>query len=378
MGLSVGMVARCLNTPHVRGMGRYLLELLRQSGRVDGLHWHLFGDDPRYPIVPPEGISTEVDVFSFRGDRFYFWEQIGLPIRSIKTGIDVLHCTETTLPLWQPKPTVVTVHDTLTWEEKYPNKVDHAYWNRLQPAALERCAAVITISESSKNDILARWPGLEPKLTVIPHGIGEDYFLEATPALPAATRLEIGGSPYVVYLGGPMGRKRFAWALEVVARCSQPALKLIACGFGDAAAREAKEGLPREMRSRVHFPGFLSEEELIAVYRGARAVLYPTLYEGFGFPAIEAQASGVPVLFSALGSLKELIGPLAMVVPPDDMQAWVSALDSALSSSEETLSGKALAAKAWAKGFSWEKSFEKHLAVYLEAAGKQRLQAARS
>lgn len=370
VGLSVGMVARCLNTPHVRGMGRYLLELLRQSRPADDLHWHLFGDDPRYPIMLPAGVSADVDVFAFRGDRFYLWEQIGLPVRAIKTAVDVLHCTETTLPLWQPRPTVVTVHDTLTWEDAYAGKVDNAYWNRLQPAALAKCAAVITISESSKNDILARWPGLEPKLAVIPHGIGEDYFHESTPALPEAMQREVGAAPYVVYLGGPMGRKRFSWALEVVARCSQPALKLIACGFSDAAAREAKEGLPREMCSRVHFPGFLSEDELIAVYRGAQAVLYPTLYEGFGFPAIEAQASGVPVLFSALGSLRELIGPLAVVVPADDMQAWVSALDHALSVGRESLREKALSAKEWAKGFSWEKSFERHLAVYRKACGK--------
>lgn len=370
MGLSVGMVARCLNTPHVRGMGRYLLELLRQSRLQNDLHWRLFGDDPRYPLDLPAEVSAEVDIFSFRGDRFYFWEQIGLPFRAIKSDVDVLHCTETTLPLWQPKPTVVTVHDTLTWEETYAGKIDDAYWNRLQPAALAKCAAVITISESSKNDILARWPGLEPKLTVIPHGIGDDYFRESTPSLPKDTRQEIGDSPYVVYLGGPMGRKRFSWALEVVARCSQPSLKLIACGFSSAAVREAKESLPQEMRSRVHFPGFLSEDELIAVYRSAQAVLYPTLYEGFGFPAIEAQASGVPVLFSPLGSLRELIGPLAVVVPADDMQAWVSALDRTLSIDREALNERSASAKEWAKGFSWEKSFEKHLAVYRRAAGR--------
>lgn len=369
VGLSVGLVARCLNTAHIRGMGRYVYELLEQSQTRSDLSWLLFGDDPRYPMTAPQAPRIQTDIFSFRGDRFEAWEQLGLPLRARQRRVDLLHCTEGTLPWWQPRPTVVTVHDTLMWEEREDGRFRHFYFERLMPQALRRCAAVITISESSRHDILARWPWLEPKLSVIPHGISADYFSDSLPALPDELQARLGDSPYIVYLGGPPPRKRFDWALQTFARSRHPGLKLVACGFGAAARSAALAQLPPQLQDRVLFAPFLSDAELRGLYGSSAAVLYPTLYEGFGFPAIEAQAAGVPVIFSPLGSLKELIGPLSLVVPAQDEQAWSAALDEALALSQgEARAERAAAARAWARRFEWSVSFDKHLAVYRRAA----------
>jgi len=370
MALKVGLVARCLNTEHIRGMGKYVFELLQQSNPQQGLEWYLFGDDPRYGMVTPADKPLINDIFAFKGDRFHLWEQLGLPLRAIKRDIDVLHCTEGTLSLWQPKPTVVTVHDTLSWEERADTLVATAYYETILPAAMKRCAAIITISESSKTDILARWPWLENKLSVIPHGIESAYFTTEPGKIPEDLQANIGDAAYLVYLGGPMERKRFNWALEVLARTEHRSLKLVACGFESEARRIAADKLPTSLQERVHFANFLSDSELRALYRGAQAVLYPTLYEGFGFPAVEAQAAGVPVIFSALGSLKELIGPLALVAPPDDLDAWLAAVTEAMSMGERR-AVRARAASEWAKQFSWKESFEKHLAVYRKVASSR-------
>ena len=367
MALKLGLVARCLNTEHIRGMGKYVFELLQQSKPQDNIEWVLFGDDSQYGMVAPAGKSLTNDIFEFRGDRFRLWEQIGLPLRAMKRNIDVLHCTEGTLSLWQPKPTVVTVHDTLSWEERPDTASATAYFDTVLPAAMKKCAAVITISETSKVDILARWPGLANKLSVIPHGIEDAYFTPETGGMAADLQTKLGNAAYLVYLGGPMVRKRFDWAVEVLARSEHKTLKLVACGFGAAARRSAAEQLPVELQDRVYFANFLTDAELRALYRGAQAVLYPTLYEGFGFPAVEAQAAGVPVIFSALGSLKELIGPLAWVVPPQDIDAWTDAVNEAIGLGEARVD-RALAAQQWAKQFSWRESFEKHLAVYRQVA----------
>jgi glycosyltransferase involved in cell wall biosynthesis len=367
MALKVGLVARCLNTEHIRGMGKYVFDLLQQSSPEHGLEWHLFGDDHRHGMVAPAGKPLSSDIFIFKGDRFHLWEQLGLPLRAIKRDIDVLHCTEGTLSLWQPKPTVVTVHDTLSWEEHDDTPMATAYYETILPAAMKKSAAIITISESSKLDILTRWPWLEHKLNVIPHGIEGDYFTPESGEIPDELQTQIGDAAYIVYLGGPMERKRFNWALEVLARTEHRSLHLVVCGFGSAARRVAVDKLPTNLQDRVHFANFLSDCELRALYRGAKAVLYPTLYEGFGFPAVEAQAAGVPVIFSALGSLKELIGPLALVVPPDDMEAWLAAVSEAMNMGERR-ADRARAASQWAKKFSWKESFEKHLVVYRQAA----------
>ena len=81
MNLNIGLVARCLNTEHIRGMGKYVFELIKHSQQHPEMRWHVFGDDPRYGMVTPEGANVSADVFPFRGDRFHAWEQVGLPLR---------------------------------------------------------------------------------------------------------------------------------------------------------------------------------------------------------------------------------------------------------------------------------------------------------
>jgi alpha-1,3-rhamnosyl/mannosyltransferase len=351
-------------------MGKYVYELLRNGRQHPELQWHLFGDDTRHGMMTPPGANAQVEVFDFPGDRFGGWEQVGVPLRLRRRRPHVLHATEGALAVWQPVPTVVTVHDTLAWEERPDTLIARAYWDHVVPAGLRKCAQVVTISESSRSDILKRWPWLEPKLTVIPHGIDEEFFQPEDNVLPNTLARQIAASPYLVYLGGPMQRKRPDWAIEVLAACRQPDLKLVMCGFGSAARKNGLEALSPELRGRVLFAEFLQDAELRALYRGAQAVLYPTLYEGFGFPALEAQAAGTPVLFSPLGSLKELVGPLAMLVPPRDRDAWVAALDETARLGETRIV-RASAALEWARSFRWQKSFDKHLAVYKRAGAQQ-------
>lgn len=368
--MRVGVVARCLNGPHIRGMGRYVYELLQQSAGAPELEWVLLSDDPSRPMVVPPGLRARREVFSFRGDRFQAWEQLGLPLRTRRHGglVDVLHCTEGSLPLWQPVPTVVTLHDTLAWAPGESPGTPRLYLDRVQPAALARCKAVITISESSRRDIVAKWPALAPRLVVIPHGIAREY-LDNDPGTPSALQARMATAPYLVYLGGPMPRKRFDWALEVLAQTGVADLHLIAIGFAAATHGTTIERVPASLRSRVHFAPFLNDAELLALYRGAVAVLYPTLYEGFGFPAVEAQAAGVPAIFSAVASLAELVGPLARVVDPYDFAAWCHEVRRALSERGQR-HAQAEEARNWAGQFSWRRSYEAHLAVYQEAAAR--------
>ncbi|WP_182915632.1 glycosyltransferase family 4 protein [Massilia cavernae] len=370
MSLKIGIVARCLNTEHIRGIGRYVFELVSHSKKHPDMHWRLFGDDPRYGMVTPEGASFDTEIFSFRGDRFQAWEQLGLPLRVRQRDVDLVHCTEGALSLWQPKPTVVSVHDTLAWEERADTLGAYTYWEKLMPAALKKSAAVVTISECSRTDILKRWPWLDPKLSVIPLGIDMAFFNDEQDSVPPGLEQQIGGARYAVYLGGPLKRKRADWAMEVLAASSQKDLKLVMCGFGSAARRSAEADMPPHLRGRVIFSEFLSDAQLRALYRGAQAVLYPTLYEGFGFPAVEAQAAGVPVIFSPVGSLTELIGPLAIVMPPHDREAWVAALDGTANMGEQFAERKRAAAQ-FARKFAWSECFDRHNEIYRKVGAAQ-------
>lgn len=369
--LRVGISATSLNTAHLRGMGKYLLEMCSQAQPEDGVAWTLFAQNARLPMHLPRQQRVQTDIFDFPGDRFSLWEQMGVPRHVGLHRLDVLHWAENTVAWWQPCPAVVTVHDTIPWETETETRWQHWYWHRLMPAAFRRCAAIITISESSKRDILARWPDLENKLTVIPHGIEAAYFEKPTCALPATLTAALGGARFAVYLGGPMKRKRFDWALQALAGQPDATLKLVACGFGADAREAARKALPQELQGRVLFAEFLSDAELLALYREAVAVLYPTLYEGFGFPAVEAQAAGTPVIFSPLGSLAELVGPLTALVPAEDAAAWATALHEANTLSPNVRADKAARARDWAHRFRWAESYRRHRQVYHEAARRR-------
>ena len=360
MTLQVAITARTLNVKHLRGTGRYVQELLRNTQPSDDVRWTAYGHDPSQPFNVPDPLQGRAEVFDFRGDRFHLWEQLGLPLKLRASGVQLLHCAENTAPIWQPVPTIVTIHDTVLWEEER-HGLDRHYLHDVQGMAYRRCAALITISESSRRDIAARWPFLADRLSVVPHGIGDEFFGGANAPLPAVLQQALGGAPYLLYLGGAQARKRFDWALELLARSGRDDLHLIGCGFGSGTAPRQ---LPEALRGRVHFAPFVSDAELVALYRSAQAAIYPTLYEGFGFPAVESQAAGTPVLFSPVSSLVDLVGPLAWAVPVEDFDAWLAALRDVLALSREARAERAALGMAWARRFSWRSSVEGHFAVY--------------
>ncbi|HEV6966861.1 glycosyltransferase family 1 protein [Roseateles sp.] len=361
MNLHVAMVARTLNVRHLRGTGRYVQEILRNARAADHIRWTAYGHDPALPFRVPEPLLGRAEVFEFRGDRFHLWEQIGLPMRLRQSGAQILHCAENTAPIWQPIPTIVTIHDTVPWEED-TRGLDRFYLHDIQKIALRRCAHVITISESSRRDIVARWPFLADRLTVISHGIADEFFSEERAPLPAALAQALGDAPYLVYLGGAQPRKRFDWAMELLARCGRDDLHLVGCGFGAGTA--PLDRIPEVLRGRAHFAPFLEDCELVSLYRGAQAAVYPTLYEGFGFPAVEAQAAGTPVLFSPVSSLVDLVGPLAWTNEPQDFDAWLASLKEVLALPAAVRAERAEAGMRWARRFSWRSSVEKHFEVY--------------
>ena len=358
--MRIALDGRCLNTTHLRGMGKMAFELLRESANHPDISFAVLGDEPRAPIHVPDGGRIAKHSWETRGHRFRAWEQFSLPRYARRLECDVLHCAGTWCPVWQPLPLVVTVHDTLPWVEERPSM----FLNYALPAAYQRAKRIITVSENSKRDILAQWPSLAGKISVIPHGIHPRYLADRLDAIPPA--LEAAGvrTPYLLYFGGEIPRKRLDWAIEVWKKLDRDDLNLVVCGLADASVPRWMERLPRSLRSRVSCLDFVPEDALPSLYANAEALLYPTLYEGFGFPALEAQAVGTPVLMTDRGSLKELAGPGAIVLPAEDLDAWVDAADAVLSGTRPA----AAAMRAWARTFSWHAAFTKTLDVYRLAA----------
>lgn len=214
---------------------------------------------------------------------------------------------------------------------------------------------------------MSLWPWLENKLHVIPHGISDVYLNTQSESKHPQGLEAVRMGSYLLYVGGALERKRFPWATSILARMDSPDLRLLACGFCEAEREKARTLLEPSLRDRVIFLPFVEEVDMACLYRQAVAVLYPTLYEGFGFPALEAQAVGTPVLFSALGSLGELEGPAAVILPPHDLDAWVRTCRRLLAQRGEARTPNEAALK-WARRYSWEVSAARHLELYVTAA----------
>jgi glycosyltransferase involved in cell wall biosynthesis len=361
--LRIAVDARPVNGTHLRGMGKYVREVVSRGAKRGQSRWLLLANRPDLPLHRPDGDGLEWNVYRRRGDRFRRWEQLSLPRGAARWRADVLHCTANCLPWWQPVPTVVTLHDTILWDSQEEGPPDAFFLGRLLPSAYRRCAAIITISESSRRDIINRWPIFQGKLHVIPHGISDRYIEDSI--IPRSGSLaEIGiHRPYLLYVGGSNPRKRLNWAIQVLASLADPRVSLVACGVEKATQEKTRETISEELRPRILFAPFIAEELMPSLYQNAVAVLYPTLYEGFGFPALEAQAVGSPVLFSALGSLAELQGPGAIVLPPHDLGAWVNVCERLVAERGQGAIPDQRS-RDWARGFSWDVCAARHLEVY--------------
>ncbi len=370
--MRVALDARSLNNEHLRGMGRCLWELIARASGRHRVHWELLADRPDLPCHLPSVPDLKIQLFECRGYRFHAWEQWALPRRATKLKANLLHCPSGRLPWWQPVPTIVTLHDTMPWQQDEPMWPRGWYTDRLIPRALRKCAAVITVSETSRRDILNRWPDLDKKLCVIPNGVGDGYLNAAPQPLSESLRTAGIRQPYFLYVGGSIARKRLDWAVRVVDRLADPEVQLVLCGVERGAHERIRTSLPSGLQPRVCFAPYIPEAEMPRLYQNAVAVLYPTLYEGFGLPALEAQACGTPVLFSPLGSLVELQGPGAMVLPADDLSAWVSTCQRLLAERCKNPQPNDRD-RAWARQFSWDACAARTVEVYRRAlAGRAR------
>jgi alpha-1,3-rhamnosyl/mannosyltransferase len=367
--LRIAIDARCLNVDHLRGMGKMVYELVKRTADSGAVQWHLLSNRPDLPIHVPDERGCDVSVFETPGHRLNAWEQWSLPRQARRLAVDLLHSPAISMPWWQPVRSVVTIHDTIPWRHQDSYWKAGFYLDRLLPAAYRKATAIMTISESSRRDILAKWPALRRKLHVVPLGVDERYFEAQLSYRPIEIAGRVVREPYLLYLGGTDPRKRLTWALQTWWGASSD-LSLVVCGVEPHEHDSVRQIVPRQLQDRLYLAPFVSESEMPHLYMRAAAVLYPSLYEGFGLPVVEAQAVGTPILFSDVGSLTELKGPGAVVLPVDDMAAWVRTVNNIVQAPER-LTGPDRVARAWARQYSWDAYIDRTLAVYASVVERQ-------
>jgi glycosyltransferase involved in cell wall biosynthesis len=295
---------------------------------------------------------------------------VELPLRSLGQRLDILHMTYAA-PVWSAAPLVLTVHDICyATNPEWFSERDLRVLSANIPRSIRKARHVITDSQSARNQIVETYHVPDDKISAIPIGPGAGAQpITESDALQELAALKLDPKrPYLLAVGNLQPRKNLVRLVEAFAelvRARGHDIDLVIVGPQRFRAEDAFAAA-RAMAGRVHFTGYVTDRQLAACYRCATAFVFPSLYEGFGLPALEAMSHGVPMACSDAGSLPEVCGDAALLFDPRSVEAIVDALDRILK--DPALRARLSAAgTARAKEFSWTRSAELTLAVYEKA-----------
>jgi glycosyltransferase involved in cell wall biosynthesis len=299
-------------------------------------------------------------------------EQFRIPFRLLREGIALVHEPHYVLPPLTRCRSVVTIHDCihLMFPQYLPSRIAYYYARGSMWTATRQAERILTVSEASRRDILRFFDIPAEKVQVI-HNAIDDRFL--TPPDEATTervrqRYQLD-HPFVLYVGNIKPHKNIERMIDAFGRArpdGPPGLKLVIIGDEVSKYPTLRQTVHRhKLDKHVRFLGFQPQETLASFYQLAGAFIFPSLYEGFGLPPLEAMACGTPVITSNVSSLPEVAGDAALLVDPYDANALAQAMvrifaDHAL---RETLIARG---HTRARQFSWADSVSRIHAVYMD------------
>ena len=362
----VGFDATTL-TGRISGVGYYTARLMESlaNGAGEGVVRRLVVFSNR-PVNVEE--TDRVQVYERR--RFAVrsvWMQLVLPriLRDVRP--DLVHFTNYLAPLAGSVPYVVSFHDmSLSLLPQCHTLKKRLLTSSLIPAVARGARMILTPSESTRRDVV-RLLRVDPgRVRVIPYAASPSF--RPMPALPEGLHALGVRAPYFLYVGTLEPRKNLARALRAFASVAGglPGCRFVIVGQrGWRYAEVLRAADHPALRGRVDFLGYLPEERLPALYAHALALVYPSLYEGFGLPVVEAMACGTPVLTSRSSSLAEIGEGAALLADPTDERALAGALHALATDAALREKLRALGLER-ARAFSWERTGRETVAAYQE------------
>jgi len=361
---------------HDFGIGTYIRNLLKHLALIDReTEYVLLCRAQDVKVADQLGPNFRAVVEPSR--PYSLAEQVMLPARLVAQNVSLLHEPHYVLPPLVPCRAVVTIHDCihLMFPQYLPNRLAYGYARTNLWAAARRAERIFTVSESSKADILRYCDVPAERIIVVYNAIDERF---ATPPDPEAVervreRYRLNG-PFALYAGNIKPHKnleRLIDAFDLVRRGGYERLELLIIGDQISKFPRLRRAVDRhKLHKHVRFLGFVADDTLAALYRLATVFVFPSLYEGFGLPPLEAMASGTPVVTSNRSSLPEVVGDAAVLVDPYSASSIADGIQQVLSdaSLRQTLSARGLAR---VRDFSWETSIRRIHEVYMDVAAQR-------
>jgi glycosyltransferase involved in cell wall biosynthesis len=362
--------ARPALDPRKTGVGHYAERIVRALPHADPslevVAWYLYAkglftrrrffDDTGAPNLSERASRFPARIFGPLSTR------LRVPRLEWSSDFDAALATNFLPPATRRRDRVVMVVHDLAFR-RFPETAPHVdeRWMRMFEGWLADCARIIVPSESTREDLVELYDVEPGRVDAIHHGTDPDAFATPPEDEVRSVRRRLGlTGPYLLFVGGIEPRKNLAALARAFSLVPPKATLVIAGGavrwFPKAAddMRAAVEALPLEVRGRVLLPGYVSEADKVALMAGATALMYPSLYEGFGFPVLEGFAAGVPVLTSNLSSLPEVAGDAALLVDPTDEDAIARGI-TLLLDDEDLRSGLVERGRERLRLFTWER-----------------------
>lgn len=368
--LRIGINALYLIPGGVGGTEIYLRSLIQAIAAADPVNeYYVFTNlETDVELVPEQDnfhhVPQKVHA-SIRPARLS-WEQIVLPWRARRLKLDVLFNPGFTSPLFSPCPNVTVFHDLQHKRHpEYFRRFDLPFWRLFLYLSARFSSRLIAVSEATRLDLLRYYPIPDSKIRVVPHGVDEAFFEVGRQRTPEMLRHFV---LCVSTLHPHKNLDRLVRAFRSIHR-SRPEFRLIIAGMHGFQTNQIERTIIEcGMGAHVHITGWIPREELLELYRKAWAFVYPSTFEGFGMPVLEALASGIPCAVSSIEPIKGIAGSSALQFEPHDEGQIASAMLRIISDAElrSRLCG---AGPRRAADFSWRTAAQQTIRV-IEAAAK--------
>ena len=353
------------------GIGTYVRNLLRHLSRLDSTtEYVILCRTQDCGVV--EDLGENFRAVPERAAGYSVSEQLRVPMDLRREGADLFHAPHYVLPPLTPCRSVVTIHDCihLRFPQYLSNRLAYAYARSALWIATHRSSRVLTVSEASKRDILRYYRVPPPKIDVIYNAIDERF--GAVPDEEEVERVRERyqlNDPFVLYAGNIKPHKnleRLIEAFHTIRRGELEHVKLLIIGDEISKYATLRRAVHKyKLHKHVRFFGFVPDQTLAILYRLAGVFVFPSLYEGFGLPPLEAMASGTPVITSNVSSLPEVVGDAAILIDPYQPDAIADAMRRVLTDTalREDLRRRGLER---VREFSWDRSVRRVREIYEE------------